>query len=120
MGASLGQLPLSLALLAAAALGLAPFLPEPHVREKAKMLRAGTLRRPLDIFDLLLHLAPFLLLAAKLARMGVAGLICAFSGCYAPGFSARFGHSISDGPHVRNGHITAAGARVQDWSGRFR
>ncbi len=63
------QTPLIYALIAAATLGLAPFVPEPHIWEKIKMLKAGTLRRPIDIFDLLLHLAPFLFLAAKLARM---------------------------------------------------
>lgn len=50
-------------------LGLAPFMPEPHIIEKLRMLAQGTLRRPLDIFDLLLHAAPFLLAALKLAVM---------------------------------------------------
>jgi hypothetical protein len=50
-------------------LGLAPFVPEPHVWEKLKMLAAGTLERPIDIFDLLYHGAPWMLLALKLARM---------------------------------------------------
>ncbi len=63
------QTPLVYAVIAAATLGLAPFVPEPHVWEKLKMLRAGTLKRPMDIFDLALHMAPFLFLAAKLARM---------------------------------------------------
>ena len=47
-------------------LGLAPFFPEPHILEKLRMLFSGNLTRPIDIFDLLLHGAPFLLLAAKL------------------------------------------------------
>ncbi len=68
----LDQMPLSIAVLAAATLGLAPFTPEPHIWEKLKMIRAGTLKRPIDIFDFLLHLAPFLLLAAKLVRMALA------------------------------------------------
>ena len=50
-------------------LGLAPFVPEPHLWEKLKMLAAGTLSRPIDIFDLVYHAAPWLLLALKLARM---------------------------------------------------
>jgi hypothetical protein len=33
------------------------------------MLAAGTLVRPIDIFDMLMHGAPFMLLAAKLVRM---------------------------------------------------
>lgn len=47
-------------------LGLAPFVPEPHIWEKLKMLAAGTLTRPIDIFDLLLHGAPFVLLLLRL------------------------------------------------------
>ncbi len=63
------QTPLVYAVIAAATLGLAPFVPEPHIWEKIKMLRAGTLKRPMDIFDLALHSAPFLFLAAKLLRL---------------------------------------------------
>ena len=47
-------------------LGLAPFVPEPHIWEKLKMLAAGSLTKPIDIFDLLLHLVPFVLLALRL------------------------------------------------------
>ena len=43
-------------------LGLAPFTPEPHLWEKLRMLFAGTLVRPIDIFDLLLHGTPLLVL----------------------------------------------------------
>jgi hypothetical protein len=49
-------------------LGLAPFLPEPHLWEKLKMLAAGALVKPIDIFDLVMHAAPLALVAAKLAR----------------------------------------------------
>lgn len=62
---------LTLFVLAAATLGLAPFVPEPHVWEKLKMLAAGTLARPLDIFDLVLHGAPWVLLLTKLYRQFV-------------------------------------------------
>jgi len=65
----LDHLPLGLLLVIALTLGLAPFLPEPHVWEKLKMLAAGELVRPVDIFDLLLHGTPWLLLLAKLARL---------------------------------------------------
>jgi hypothetical protein len=51
-------------------LGLAPFAPEPHLWEKLKMLAAGTLSRPIDVFDLLLHGVPVVLLLIRLARMG--------------------------------------------------
>ena len=50
-------------------LGLAPFVPEPHLFEKLRMLMAGTLVKPLDIFDLLMHGTPVVLLVIKLARM---------------------------------------------------
>ncbi|MBR9652006.1 RND transporter [Thalassovita aquimarina] len=56
-------------IIAALALGLAPFAPEPHLWEKLKMLVAGTLVRPIDIFDLCLHGAPLLLLFAKAVRV---------------------------------------------------
>ncbi len=47
-------------------LGFAPFFPQPHIVEKLRMLANGTLRRPLDIFDLCLHAAPFVLLLYKI------------------------------------------------------
>ena len=63
---------LGLFVLVALTLGLAPFVPEPHVWEKLKMLAAGTLSRPIDIFDLVLHGAPWLLLIVKLYRLQTA------------------------------------------------
>lgn len=60
--------PLALFVLAALTLGLAPFLPEPHIVEKLRMLLSGGLSRPLDIFDLVLHAAPWVLLGMKLYR----------------------------------------------------
>lgn len=69
--ALLDQIPLSILILAALTLGLAPFLPEPHIWEKLKMLAAGELVRPLDWFDLALHAAPWILLIARLVRMAV-------------------------------------------------
>ena len=55
--------------LAALLLGLAPFVPEPHIWEKLKMLANGTLSKPIDIFDLLMHATPWVLLGIKLTRM---------------------------------------------------
>lgn len=63
----LDQIPLNILIIAALTLGLAPFFPEPHIWEKLKLLATGDLRRPIDIFDLLLHATPWALLAAKLA-----------------------------------------------------
>jgi hypothetical protein len=65
----LDQLPLNILVIAALTLGLAPFFPEPHIWEKLKLLAGGKLVRPIDIFDLVLHAAPWLLLAAKLLWM---------------------------------------------------
>lgn len=60
--------PLALFVFASLTLGLAPFVPEPHLFEKFRMLAAGELSRPIDIFDLLMHGAPWLLLLLKLYR----------------------------------------------------
>ena len=68
MLAWIDRLPLTLFVAAALTLGLAPFLPEPHVWEKIRMLANGELARPIDIFDLILHATPWLLLAIKVAR----------------------------------------------------
>lgn len=65
----LDKIPLAPLALIAVLLGLAPFVPEPHLWEKLKMLAAGTLSRPIDIFDLLLHATPLVILILKLARM---------------------------------------------------
>ncbi len=46
-------------------LGLAPFVPLPHVLEKLGMLARGELVRPIDIFDLVLHGSPWLLAGIK-------------------------------------------------------
>ena len=68
MLAWIDRLPLTLFVVAALTLGLAPFLPEPHVWEKIRMLANGELARPIDIFDLILHATPWLLLAIKVTR----------------------------------------------------
>ena len=60
---------MTLAVAMALTLGLAPFTPEPHILEKLRLLMAGDLVRPVDIFDLLLHGAPWLILIAKLLRL---------------------------------------------------
>ena len=55
-------------LLLCATLGLAPFLPQPHIWEKLAMLVSGQLTRPLDMFDLVFHALPWGLAALKLGR----------------------------------------------------
>ncbi|MCG7908442.1 MAG: RND transporter [Candidatus Thiodiazotropha taylori] len=64
----LDRIPMHMVVLPALLLGLAPFVPEPHLWEKLKMLVAGTLHRPIDIFDLLLHGIPVILLVIKVVR----------------------------------------------------
>ena len=62
----LDSIPLSTALIASLTLGLAPFVPVPHVVEKLGMLFSGELTQLIDIGDLLMHGAPWLVLIAKL------------------------------------------------------
>jgi hypothetical protein len=64
------SIPIPILVVLCLTLGLAPFSPEPHIWEKLKMLAAGNLTRPMDIFDFLLHGAPFLLLAIRLIVSG--------------------------------------------------
>lgn len=66
----LEQIPWWLIALAAIAFALVPF-GQSHFVEKWRMLFAGTLRRPLDWFDLVMHTTPLALLIAKLVLMGV-------------------------------------------------
>ena len=63
----LATLPYGVLIVICLTWGLAPFLPEPHIWEKLKMLAGGELVKPLDIFDLLLHGLPWLALIAKVS-----------------------------------------------------
>jgi hypothetical protein len=64
----LDKIPYPLLIVVAVFMLGAPFAPEPHLVEKARMLAEGRLTRPLDIFDVLWHLAPAVLLGLKLAQ----------------------------------------------------
>lgn len=66
----LKDIPYSILVPLAILMGLAPFFPEPHLVEKVRMLLQGTLRRPIDIFDLFFHLLPLLLLLLKFFSEG--------------------------------------------------
>ncbi|MEF8794445.1 hypothetical protein [Thiohalorhabdus sp.] len=66
------RIPLGSLVVAALLLGLAPFAPEPHLWQKLKMLAAGTLTQPIDIFDLVLHGVFPLLLGIRLVRVALA------------------------------------------------
>jgi len=65
----LDSLPVMTLVMMSLLLGLAPFVPQPHVVEKLQMLADGQLTRGIDIFDLLMHGTPWVLLIAKLVRM---------------------------------------------------
>ena len=67
----LDPIPWWVLLAASLTLGLAPFSPEPHIWEKLKMLFGGTLVRPVDIFDFLMHGTPWVLFILKLIRMAM-------------------------------------------------
>jgi len=59
----LGKIPWNILIIGSLTLGLAPFVPEPHLLEKLRMLFQGNLIRPVDIFDLVMHgIFPLLLL----------------------------------------------------------
>jgi len=64
----LDRAPLFLLIALAVWMAGAPFTPEPHLVEKLRLLFQGALTRPLDLFDLLMHAAPSVVLAVKLAR----------------------------------------------------
>lgn len=64
----LDLIPYPVLVVAAIVMILAPFSPMPHVLEKLIMLKDGTLRKPIDIFDLFFHLLPMILLFFKVIR----------------------------------------------------
>lgn len=65
------RIPLLWLAIVAAWLAVAPITPQPHLLEKTLMLLAGTLVRPIDIFDLALHSVPLLLLVWRLLDMAM-------------------------------------------------
>lgn len=66
------KLPLTHLVMVAILLALMPAIipphPEPHLVEKIGMLMDGTLKKPIDIFDLFLHGTPITLLVIRLYR----------------------------------------------------
>ena len=65
------KIPYSVLIVAAVFMLLAPVRPLPHVVEKVIMLKEGSLTKPIDIFDLIFHLIPTILLAIRLYRSTV-------------------------------------------------
>jgi len=68
----LDKIPYSILIPIAVFLLIAPVMPMPHALEKLIMLKNGTLKRPIDIFDLLMHTLPTVLLLIKIARSWLA------------------------------------------------
>ncbi len=68
---AINKIPWVIVIALCATLGLAPFNP-PHIVEKLIMLSNGELSKPIDIFDLLLHAAPFILLILKVIAAATA------------------------------------------------
>lgn len=60
----LERIPYTPLIVVAVLMAIIPF-GQPHLLEKCRMLLAGTLKRPIDWFDLVWHSWPILLLAAK-------------------------------------------------------
>jgi len=63
------RIPVLLLVFFAGFMGLAPFVPEPHLVEKIRMLLQGVLTKPIDIFDLFWHGIWPVLLVVRLVRM---------------------------------------------------
>lgn len=61
---------LSTAIVASLTLGLAPFVPEPHIWGKIKWVMGGAVgMQPMDWFDLVFHGAPWIALIVILISM---------------------------------------------------
>ncbi len=63
------RVPWGVLAIPAAFLTFAPFVPEPHLWQKLKMLVTGTLSKPIDIFDLCMHSTPLFLIIIKGLRL---------------------------------------------------
>jgi len=64
----LDKVPYSILIVFTILMLLAPLKPMPHVIEKILMLKNGTLHKPIDIFDLFVHLFPLILLILKVVK----------------------------------------------------
>lgn len=63
----LDKIPMMTLVIFSLTLGLAPFVPEPHVWQKLNMLISGNLTKLIDIGDLVFHGLPWVLLGLKIA-----------------------------------------------------
>jgi len=70
---TIDKIPLLPLAIAAIFMSLAPFVPEPHLLEKSRMLINGELTRLVDIFDLFWHSFLIAILLVRLRRMKKSG-----------------------------------------------
>lgn len=63
------KIPFPLIIVLALFMIAAPFVPEPHLLEKMRMLSEGNLTKPIDIFDVFWHLLPTFILVIKIIRV---------------------------------------------------
>jgi len=63
------KIPLIPLIIGSILLMAAPFVPEPHLVEKFRMLATGELSKPMDIFDIFWHLTLVTILLIRLSRL---------------------------------------------------
>lgn len=63
------RIPLGMLAMLAIAMALAPFVTEPHLLEKSRMLINGELTKGIDIFDLFWHSFLIVILVIRLVRL---------------------------------------------------
>ncbi len=72
IGKFIDGIPLQMLIVMTIFLGSAPYLPfmtePPHLFAKFNMLLSGELSKPIDIFDLVMHSTPAILLTIRLVR----------------------------------------------------
>jgi hypothetical protein len=68
----LDRIPLYLIIPPAVLMAISPIGQQPHLIEKLGMLFSGDLSQGIDIFDLLMHGLPSVLLIHKISRMNMA------------------------------------------------
>jgi hypothetical protein len=68
MWSLLDKIPYSILIIISVIMILLPLYPMPHFVEKLIMLKNGTLKKPIDIFDLFYHSATSILLLVKFVR----------------------------------------------------
>jgi hypothetical protein len=63
------RIPFAMLVIITLVMALAPFVPEPHLLEKSRMLINGELTKGIDIFDLFWHSFLIVILLIRLVRL---------------------------------------------------